>query len=442
MFHGLLTRLLKGNNQRPPPVPVSATAPAPGPRPMVERAPPAAPPGVGARRPLVSAQGALAGFEFHAGALDPRRMRRADDVAIAAAYTGNLLGAMRLCTSQGLAALAELPFAWLARCERDDLFSSGMHVVLQADPVSDAPATASALVARLRSQGVRVGWDPLGAATVTLADAGRPDFAPLRAPASGDTAAWRTAAAALAGRCPGVPQVLLDLPAVDVMEALLGPTVLLAACTVASCAVPPRVQALPPQAQRLLRLLDRLLHDDHDNAGVVDDIKSDAALCLRLLHYLNSAGATPGRELDSIEQAVLVLGRDKLYRWIAQMLVRMSPPRPAADALQALALARARLLEQLARSEGAQSPGSLYLLGLASMLPLLLQCSIEDAGDALHLPPAAMQALQQHAGPWLPYMALLEALEANDLAVAGKLATAFGGIDTVLACWTEAWRPH
>ena len=95
-----------------------------------------------------------------------------------------------------------------------------------------------------------------------------------------------------------------------------------------------------------------------------------------------------------------------------------------------------------ARSEGAQSPGSLYLLGLASMLPLLLQCSIEDAGDALHLPPAAMQALQQHAGPWLPYMALLEALEANDLAVAGKLATAFGGIDTVLACWTEAWRPH
>jgi c-di-GMP-related signal transduction protein len=201
------------------------------------------------------------------------------------------------------------------------------------------------------------------------------------------------------------------------------------------------MQSLPPEARRLLRLLNRLLHDD-DNAGVVDDIKSDAALCLRLLHFLNSAGASPGRELDSIEQAVLVLGRDALYRWISQMLVRMAPPRPAADALQALALARARLLELLARAEGVSSPGSLYLLGLASMLPLLLQCSVEDAGDALRLPPAALQALQQHAGPWVPYLSMIKALEANDLAAAGALSGPFGGLDAVLACWTEAWRPH
>lgn len=443
MLNGLLNRLLSKSKPPHPSTPAAATpaSSAPGPRPVVERAAAAAPAGVGARRPLVSANGGLAGFEFHAAALDPRRMRRADDAAVAAAYTGNVLGAMRLCTSQGLSALAELPATWLMRCERDDLFTPGMHLLVRTDLAADQPASACALATRLRALGVQVGWDPTNGDALAPAAALQPDFVPLRAPGASNAQAWRGAVSAAGARWRGVPLVLLDLPAVEVLESVLGPGVLLAACSVATCAVPARVQALPAQSQRLLRLLDRLLQDD-DNAGVVDEIKADAALSLRLLHYLNSAGATPGRELDSIEQAVLVLGRDKLYRWIAQMLVRMSPPRPAADALQSLALARARMLELLARAEGAHNPGSLYLLGLASMLPLLLQCSLADAGEALCLSASAVAALERKDGPWGAHLRLLEALEANDIDGAASLATPFGGLDAVLALWTEAWRPR
>lgn len=421
---------------RPAPAPAPA---APALRPVVARAAPSSPAGVGARRPLVSARGTLAGFEFHAGALDPKRLRRADDAVVAAAYTGNVLGAMRLCTAQGFLAIAELPAAWLARCERDDAFGAGMHLLLRSDAGSAPDADHGALVARLRGLGVRVGWDPQADSLAT--HAAKPDFMPVRAADPASTASWHSAIAQAAQRWGGVPLVLLELPGVEVLEALLGPAVLLAACAVERCAVPPKVQALPPQAQRLLRLLDRLLHDE-DNAGVVDDIKSDAALALRLLHYLNSAGASAGRELDSIEQAVLMLGRDQLYRWIAQMLVRMAPPRPAAEALQSLALARARMLELLARAEGAASPGGLYLLGLASMLPLLLQCSLGEAADALHLSEPALRALQRHEGPWAPHLQLLQALEANDVAAAAPLAERFGGLEATLALWTEAWRPR
>lgn len=444
MFNGFLNRLLHKGKAAPPAV-VARPAPqapaAPAARPMVERAPSAAPIGVGARRPLVSAQGTLAGFEFHAGALDPRRLRRDEDAAAAAAYANNILGAMRLCASQGLAALAELPLAWLTRCVDDRLFGPGMHFLLRIDPAGDAPA-AVATTKRLRAAGARVGWDPSASASVLLADAGGPDFMPLRSPAArDDVQAWRAAVAAATERCKGVPVVILDLPGVETLEALLGPDVLMAACNLAAVQPPSKVQALPAQAQRVLRLLDRLLHDDQ-NAAVVDEIKADAALGLRLLHYLNSAGASPGRELDSIEQAVLVLGRDKLYQWLAQMLVRMSPPRPASEALQALALARARLLESLGRAERAPNPGGLYLLGLASMLPTLLQCSLGDAGQALCLPPSAMQALESKAGPWGTHLLLLDALEANDIAAAAALAAPFGGLDAVFALWTDAWRPR
>lgn len=445
MFNTLLNRLLhKGKAAPPAPIVIAAPAASTNParRPIVERAPAAAPIGVGARRPLVSAQGTLAGFEFHAGALDPRRLRGSEDAAVAAAYARNVLGAMRLCTSQGLAALAELPVAWLARCTDDKTFGSGMHLLLRIDPTHDAPAAVIETTKRLRAAGASVGWDPFASESMALAEAGKPDFMPLQAPAARESAqAWRGAIGAATERCPGVPVLILDLPGVETLEAVLGPGVLMAACNLAAVQAPAKVQALPAQAQRLLRLLDRLLHDD-ENAAVVDEIKADAALSLRLLHYLNSAGASPGRELDSIEQAVLVLGRDKLYHWLAQMLVRMSPPRPASEALQALALARARMLESLGRAEGVQSPGSLYLLGLASMLPPLLQCSLADAGQALCLPPSAMQALESKAGPWGAHLLLLDALEANDIAAAAALAAPFGGLDAVFARWTEAWRPR
>lgn len=139
-----------------------------------------------------------------------------------------------------------------------------------------------------------------------------------------------------------------------------------------------------------------------DNATVVDNIKADAALSLRLLLHLNSVGAWPGRVLDSVEQAVLVLGRDALGRWVAQRLVQMAPPRPASSAAQAMAMARGRLLELLARAQGAASPGSLYLLGLASMLPLLMQGSVEDAARSMCLPPDACRRYRSMAAPGSP----------------------------------------
>ena len=435
MLSALLSRF---RAKPPPPVPTPRAAPAAA-RATLSQPAAAAPDGhsatgVGARRPLVSAQGRLAGFEFQVGAAMLGRLQG----PAAQACTANLLGAMRLCCSQGLGALAELPAGWLVHVPDQDL-ARGMHLLLRADALCEDADAACALISRLRRAGVRVGWNPLAMPQA----AGRPDFMPVPPPAgaggAADAPAWQQAVRRCGARWPDVPLLLLELPTVEALEALLAPQVLWAACSLGACSEAPRAQALPPQAQRALRLLNQLLHDE-DHAAVVADIKADAALSLRLLQYLNSAGALPGQELDSIEQAVLLLGRDALYRWVAQMLVRMSPPRPAAHALQTTALARARLCELLARANGAPNPGALYLLGLATMLPTLLHCDIDEAAGALRLPAHAVQALRQQGGPWMPYLGLLQALEAADMPRIEAAAGVFGGHERVLACWAEAWR--
>ncbi|MEO6896033.1 MAG: HDOD domain-containing protein [Caldimonas sp.] len=438
MFGALFDKL---TGRRSTDVPAKAPAPA---RPaaastMTSAVADDAPIGLGARRPLIAPAGGLAGFEFGASAAVLARARAGTGDAGLHAGVGNVLGAMRLSIDQKMVALAELPASGLVRFQRDGDFCAGMYIAVGPDPMfADATAT-SAMFARIRRSGASVGWARPSATPIALPP-GEPDFVPVRQSPDSDAAAWQRAIDDARTHHPKAALLLLDIEGVELMESLLHPPVFLAACAMSKSLVPAQTQALPPQAQRLLQLMSRLVRDD-DNALLVTDIKSDPTLALRLLQYLNSAGASPGRELSSIDQAVMVLGRDTLYRWVAQMLVRLSPSRPAADALRALALARARLLERLARQTGEANPGSLYVLGLASMLPTLLQCGIDDATSSLNLPAEAVEALRQGTGPWQRYLSIALALERYDMRETEALAEKFGGLETVLAHSAQAWLP-
>lgn len=417
MWNTLLSRLM--GRQPVPPAPLRSSRPGPAQEQQETRpapaAPDVAPSVVGARRPLVATDGSLAGFEFHVSPVLLERLRRQEDQIAARALTSGVLAAMRLSLAPGRIAFAELPARWLAAVADDAAFAPGMMLLTSRD--ADA-----ALAARLRQLKVSLGWRP------AEVPAGlKPDFLLATAAQSQGFPAW-----------PGVPLVLLDAPDVDAMEALLCPPVTLAACRAAAHAEPANAQSLSPQVQRLMSLLARLVRDD-DHTALVAEIKADASLALRLLQHMNSAGATPGRTLDSIDDAVLVLGRVALYRWCSHMLVRMGPTRPAAAALQALALSRARLFEQLARRAGDPAPGRFYLLGLASLLPQLLRSSAADALTALQLPAEALQALLHFTGPWADYIALAQALEQPDMEAARPLATRFGGLPLVLEDVSRSW---
>lgn len=433
MLRDLVQRLFNRNGGARP----AAAAPRSGERRAANVAPAVVVPlGLGAQRPLVAPGGRLAGFEFHVDARLTARLRRVEDEPTVVAATASLLGAMRLCTGRGLLAVAALPADWLARAVAiPGAIGPGMLLTLQSDACFTDLDRLAALLPQLRAVGARVGW-PGELRTV----AAQPDHVVVPRPAVDDLAGWKLAIEATSARWPGAALLLPELPDLDVLEALLAPPVALAGCAIGTTNTRPRSCAVPPQAQRLLQLLNRLV-GDHDTALLVADIKADAGLALRLLEHLNTAGAMPGRRLESIDEAVLVLGRSALYRWVAQMMVRLAPQRPATEALQALALARARLLETLAREAGEANPGGSYLLGLASALPLLLGCTLDDAIGPLRLPQAAVQALRDGSGPWSDALALALALEHHEMGQAEALAARYGGLPAVMAHATRAWMP-
>ncbi len=367
----------------------------------------------------------VAGFEFHLAESLIRRSHGSEDAAVMRSCTAGVFAAMRLANRQGLQGLAELPWSWVAAALPAESVGEGMLVGLRPEGLSTAGAELVALAQALRQRGAKVGWR----AGLVLATPLRPDFLLLDS----------VAALAALPKPPPAPLLLApNLPDLESMNACFAGGVALAGCRVGT-PEPRQPRELPPASHQLLRLLHQAAAGT-DVRQIAETVKKDAALSLRLLQFINSPGANAGRAFESIDHAVLWLGRDELYRWVARLLVRQAPQNPASEALQHFALARARLMELLGKRAAQPQSGALYLTGLVSLLPAMMNCRLQDALRTVSLPEAATQALVGGRGPWAPYLQLAIALENADQAQVRELSPPFGGPDAVAELSAQAWR--
>lgn len=421
------------------PTPSPSKKPTPVPLPA-STAPAAADPGAGfaVRRPLVGANGHVAGFEFCLpSAIEERLRRRADPVAQAANAIA-LMSSMRSTLDGGRVALATIPLAILARPNVADHAPAGAHLCLEGgadgDGETSEPIDEAALLASLRARKVRVG-SVLGQAGVATAGL---DFAVLRAAGGLDP----MLAAAKQWRQSHGTQTLIaaQLPSIDAIELALAAGATLACGNFNASAAAPPQRALQGDVQRIIQLLNAVRSDDKPLADLTQDLRADVALCYRLLKHVNSPAVGLTRSVESIDQAVLLLGRAELYRWLSVLLLSSVNGRRASRALQEVSLARARLAESLTRERsGDAPPDALFTVGLLSLLDVMLQVPLTQALGPLRLVDPARQALLERSGPWRDTLALVESLERHDLKAAGELADAFGGLDRVLTLSDEAW---
>lgn len=405
-----------------------ARAPIPA-APAAAPAPAAPAPTFGARRPLVDAQGAVAGFEFRLAPATQRRLQGAGEGPAAAAHAIALLAAMRSTLAAGRIALGELPAALLARASVAEQVPDGAWIVVQG-AFEPGDSLAGAL-SSWRTRGVR-----LGAAE----DAPQPpgaSFVVLRG-SDADAGGLLAALERCAREQPTLAHVVLDLPGVEGIEGALERGATLAAGRVeAGDGALAQRRIVQPATQRLVQLLNDVVAD-RDTAQIGAALRADIALSYRLLRFVNSPAVGLAQPVESVEQAVMVLGRAELYRWLSVLLTASGSGRKASRALQEVALARARLLELLAPAAAAP-PAALFTVGLLSMLDALLQVPLADALAPLQIAEAAREAIVEQRGPWWPLLQLAIAVERHELAAAEPLAAAHGGLDAVLARAEAAW---
>ena len=148
---------------------------------------------------------------------------------------------------------------------------------------------------------------------------------------------------------------------------------------------------------------------------IAEQIKLDPLLSFRILRLGNSPAMGVAREITSIKDAAMLLGREYLYRWLVMILCASGPTEPGHHLLLESALARGRFMELLAAEEWTPAQReSLFLTGMFSLLDVLLKMELKTLVERLKLPEEVRCAILDHKGPCAPLLKLAEACEKAD----------------------------
>jgi EAL and modified HD-GYP domain-containing signal transduction protein len=413
----------KKSNAAPPPAPPSGAASEPC---EAAAAAAPAPPAGGSRRPLIDREGRLAGFEFRVPVVLESRLRDGANPIVQAAHAAAVFESMRRSMQSHPVAIFTLPLSIAVRPAVLEQVPAGVMLALADGPWND-PASLDG-IDRLRKAGASLGGCamPLAGGQFVLIDGRDAPFGNLQRHAD---------------NCrrldPRSQVIVTGLANVDDLEAALQHGADLAAGSVDRRRSADEAVPVSAGVQRLCRLLNSVLQDEELKV-LCEDLRTDIDLSYRLLRFANSPLLGLTRTADSVEQAVMLIGRDGLYRWLMLLMLAGAPNRPSSRALQEVALARARLLEWMAPKLGAPAP-ALFTTGLLSMLEVVMRQPLSEALRPLQLPLPATQALVEHAGPWNLPLQLAQALERDDMQTAEALSLPFGGLDVVAAQAETAW---
>jgi EAL and modified HD-GYP domain-containing signal transduction protein len=170
-----------------------------------------------------------------------------------------------------------------------------------------------------------------------------------------------------------------------------------------------RTRAVPANRVAYLRLLQAVSRPEMQWDEIENLIKKDAALYLRLLRYLNSSIFGIRGEVQSVNQALTILGENELRRWCRLAgAFELSGDRPSDLILAALVRAR---FGELVQNRVEHGPADLFLVGLLSLMDAILQIPMSLVIDGLPLDADSTAMLVDNAGPLLPLYRLLWALE-------------------------------
>lgn len=175
---------------------------------------------------------------------------------------------------------------------------------------------------------------------------------------------------------------------------------------------------MAPQQGVILEVLAMVVAD----AGFADierRLKLEPSLCLNLLRLTNSAALGTGRRIENLREAILLIGRKNLQRWLQVLLfAHQDGARPGgASPLTIAAGFRGRFLEYLAiLVKGSKTPQAdkAFMVGILSHVEALLRVPIESVLRGLRLSEDVEAALLWRQGELGELLSLAEAMDESD----------------------------
>ncbi len=165
-----------------------------------------------------------------------------------------------------------------------------------------------------------------------------------------------------------------------------------------------------PLKVNYIELLNVVNNNNFELTQAADIIGQDPALTISLLKMVNRIAINS--EITSIRHAAAMLGQKELKKWINTAVVNeMYADKP--NEITRISLLRAKFAENLASAFGlAMKADELFLMGLFSVLDVILEKSMEEALEMIHVSDKISEALIDKKGELRPVLEFMLQYEA------------------------------
>jgi EAL and modified HD-GYP domain-containing signal transduction protein len=155
-------------------------------------------------------------------------------------------------------------------------------------------------------------------------------------------------------------------------------------------------RALPNNRLAILKLLGKLQDPALPAEELEQLVTQDIALSFRILKYVNSAALALPRKIESIHQALVLVGIQNIRNWSLLLSTSLIDNKPIE--LVVTAMVRGRMAELLAYAWDLDNPDAYFTVGLFSALDALMDNTMEEILTQLPLAENIANALLHHSG--------------------------------------------
>jgi c-di-GMP phosphodiesterase len=154
---------------------------------------------------------------------------------------------------------------------------------------------------------------------------------------------------------------------------------------------------IPANKLVVLNLLARLQNPAVELADIEAILSQDISLTFKLMRYINSATFSRRKEINSIKDAVVLLGLNNVRNWLSLILMSKVISNKPAE-LIVTAMVRGKMCELLAAKQVPEVASQMFITGLFTVIDALMDMPMADLLDSVILSTPIRLALLDKSG--------------------------------------------
>ena len=157
-----------------------------------------------------------------------------------------------------------------------------------------------------------------------------------------------------------------------------------------------KYKTLPLNKMLLLQILAKTQNPDVEFSELEELIGQDVGISFKFLRLVNSANFGLSKKVESLHQALMLLGLKEIKSWVS--LVALSNIDAVPQELTDMSIMRSRFCKRLAEKAGCSNPDTFFTIGMFSLLDAIMSKSMKSILKSLPLSEEINECLIFHKG--------------------------------------------